>query len=120
MSAKDDCYKLVQEIAVTRDAVCLRPECGKPADCGHHIFKRDRMATAFLPEAVVGVCTQDHTGWAHAKPKEFQAFMVGEIGDRYHELNRLSMSVCKYQNYAAIRAGLRERLQALIIEKRGN
>jgi len=114
MSAKDDCYKLTQEIAVARDVVCQRPECIRPADCGHHIFKRDRMATAFLPEAVVGVCTQDHTGWAHAKPQEFKAFMVKRMGKRYHELSRLSKTVCKYQDYTEIRARLGERLQVVI------
>ena len=114
MSAKDDCYKLIQEIAVARDVVCQRPECGRPADCGHHLFKRDRMATAFLPEAVVGVCAQDHTGWAHAKPREFKAFMVEKRGNRYYELARLSETVCKHQNYAEIRAGLRENLRMLM------
>ena len=111
MSAKDDCYKLMQEIAVTRDVVCQRPECGRPAECGHHLFKRDRMATAFLPEAVVGVCTQDHVGWAHAKPNEFKKFMVNYMGNRYHKLSKLSTTVCKYQDYNIIRSKLRECLR---------
>lgn len=114
MSAKDDCYKLIQEIAVARDVKCQHPDCWLPADCGHHLFKRDRMATAFLPEAAIGLCTRHHTGWAHAKPKAFKAFMVKRMGNRYHELARLSRQIVQHSDYTEIRTRLREYLQALV------
>jgi len=78
------------------------------------------MATAFLPEAVPGVCAQHHTGWAHAQPKEFKAFMVERMGDRYYELARLSQTVCQHQDYTEIRARLREHLKVFIAGKRGH
>ena len=110
---KKDCYSIIQEIAVIKDKVCQHPSCSRPADCGHHSFKRDRLTTAFLPEAVVGVCTQHHTGWAHNKPKEFKTFMIERLGeDRYYELRRLSYTNLDHPDYHEIYAGLVKVLRA--------
>jgi len=91
-SPKSDCYRLIQQIAVKRDPKCII--CGAPSTVGHHLFKRSRMATAFLPEAVRGLCHYDHAR-AHTHRKWFTIFMVGLIGDRYYELERLSNTVVK-------------------------
>ena len=110
---KKKCYDIIQEIAVIKDKVCQHPECSQAADCGHHVFKRNRLTTAFLPEAVVGVCTQHHTGWAHNKPKEFKAFMIKRLGeDRYYELRRLSYTNLDHPDYHEIYAGLVKVLRA--------
>ncbi len=103
---KADCYRVIQEIAVARDKVCQKPGCSRRAEAGHHLWKRDRLATAFLPEAILGLCTQHHTGWAHNKPKEFKDFMVSRMGKRYYELQRLSNTVVKNLDYDAIYQGL--------------
>ena len=110
--AKDDCYALIQEISVASETFCQAPECNQLSDCGHHIYGRDNMATAFLPEAVIGLCTRCHTGFAHNKPKGFKRFMIERMGeDRYYELKRLSDTTAKHQDYKAIREGLREILR---------
>jgi len=108
MGAKQECKKLIQEAVVLRDPICVRPGCGSPSDCGHHIFKRDRPTTAFLPEACVGLCTRCHTGFAHGKPEEFKRFMISRLGeDRYYELRRLSYKTAEEIDYVVIRDGLR-------------
>jgi len=110
---KKKCYDIIQEIAVAKDVVCQHPSCNRPADCGHHVFKRDRLTTAFLPEAVVGVCTQHHTGWAHNKPKDFKKFMIERLGeDRYYELRRLSYEHVEVMDYDEIYRGLVNTLRA--------
>lgn len=73
---------------------------------GHHLFKRDRMGTAFLPEALIGLCV-DHHAYAHAHPEEFRELMIERMGERYYELQRLSNSVVKYQDFGGIRRHLR-------------
>lgn len=114
MKAKDDCYKLIQEIAVTRDVFCQRPGCTRKADCGHHIFPgRGKIATDFLPEAILGVCTQDHTGWCHNQPAAFKKFMVEKLGERYYELRRLSYTHVEHPDYTEIREELRRMLEDL-------
>ena len=106
MSTKADCYRIIQEIAVARDKVCQHPECNRPADCGHHLFKRDRLATAFFPEAILGVCTQHHTGWCHNKTEEFAMAMFVKMGRRYYELRRLSHTIVKNMDYNEVYRGL--------------
>lgn len=114
MSAKDDCKKLIQEFVMLRDPICVEPGCGAPSDCGHHLFKRDRWTTAFLPEACVGVCTRSHTGWSHGKPEDFKKFMIARLGEtRYYELRRLSYQDAKSLDYTKIREGLREMIASL-------
>ena len=106
MSAKDDCYRLIQVIAATQDPFCIHPGCGESSQVGHHLFKRDRKGTAFHPEAVRGLCHLHH-GHAHASPEQFKKIMLGLIGDRYYELQRLSKSVVKGTDYIAKRTELR-------------
>lgn len=106
IGTKKDCYSIIQEIAVARDKVCQKPECSRRAEAGHHLWKRDRFATAFLPEAILGLCTQHHTGWAHNKPEEFKKFMVARMGEEYYELRRLSNTVVKNLDYNEIYKGL--------------
>ena len=109
---KKKCYDIIQEIAVIKDKGCQHPECSRASDCGHHVFKRNRLTTAFLPEAVVGVCTQHHTGWAHNKPKEFKQFMIERLGeDRYYELRRLSYEHVEAMDYGEICERLRNELR---------
>jgi len=104
--AKDDCYKLVQQIAVAQDPICIMPECGQTSQVGHHLFKRDRMGTAFHPEAVRGLCHRHH-GHAHAKPEQFKKAMIRLMGERYHELQKLSKTVVNGMDYVAKREELR-------------
>jgi len=91
-SPKSDCYRLIQQIAVKRDPKCII--CGAPSTVGHHLFKRSRMATAFLPEAVRGLCHYHHDYLQHHR-KWFRDIMIGQLGDRYYELERLSNTVVK-------------------------
>jgi len=74
---------------------------------GHHLFKRDRLATAFHPECVRGLCNRCH-GITHAEPAWFMKIMFGLISERrYSELARLSWSVVPAMDYGAARADLR-------------
>ena len=95
-----------KQIAVTQDPFCISPGCGYLSQVGHHLFKRDRMATAFHPEAVRGLC-HIHHGYAHARPEQFRKIMIGFIGERYYDLQRLSKTVVKNMDYVAKREELR-------------
>lgn len=92
--AESDCYKLIQEIAIKQHPKCKWPGCNKPSTVGHHLFKRDRMATAFLPEAVWGLCVMHHDE-AHREPAVFKRYVYQCIDDRYYELLRLSWITMK-------------------------
>ena len=107
MGNRKDCERLMQEIATKREAFCARPGCNSPSQCGHHVFGRARLATAFLPEGIIGLCAKDH-GWAHARPNEFKKFMIDRLGeDRYYELRHLSYTHVDHPDYTEIREELR-------------
>jgi hypothetical protein len=114
LTAKDDCYRLIQLVAIKEaKGICQRPGCGRPAECGHHVFKRDRLTTAFRPDCVVGLCIEDHNGWAHGEPEWFTIFMLGRLGEeRYYELQRLSYSRAKESTFDFI--GTREQLRGML------
>ena len=104
-SDKKSCYSLIQEVSIKRSPFC--PWCGSPSVVGHHLFKRDRLATAFLPEAVQGMCDFHHT-YAHAYPDEFAAEMKKRIGEeQYERLLALSHTVVKNMDFSAVRKNLK-------------
>lgn len=110
MSAKGDCYALIQAIAVARDRLCRAPGCRSPSTAGHHLFKRDRLATAFDPRYVWGVCPACH-GWAHRHPAQFRGWVISIMGENeYYAALRLSNSVVKHQDFIQIRDNLRAEL----------
>jgi ribosomal protein S27AE len=107
MTGKRDCYRLFQEIVTARNGKCRR--CGTTPISAHHIFHRNRMATAFLPENGIGLCAECHQ-WAHQKPALFRTWIMGSIGaDRYEKLRRLSLETCRLRggDFADIRDRLR-------------
>lgn len=91
--SEKECYALIQQIAILQDPVCTKLGCWHPSDCGHHLFKRDRLATAFLPHLVRGLCDHHHK-WAHRKPKEYEDEVRAMAGDEaYDSWLRLSHTV---------------------------
>jgi len=86
------CYDLIQEVTLRQQPRCRI--CSVPSEVGHHLFKRDRMATAFLPEAVWGLCNNCHTQ-AHAHPMLFKAVAHQTMGQRYYDLLLLSHTTCR-------------------------
>jgi hypothetical protein len=109
-SSKQECYALIQEVAVKQDPVCRHPRCYKPSVVGHHIFKRDRLATAFLPIAVWGACDDHHKFW-HAHPAAFKRLAVRILGPMYYDLQRLSYTVVKNMDYGEVKRKLTEILK---------
>jgi len=110
-SVEQECFRLIQQIAVTQHPFCVR--CDQPATCGHHIYTRSRPATAFLPDAVLGVCAECHE-WIERNPEEAIALAISIIGrKRYEMLEWLSYTVCRFrkQDYRDIRQELRIRLR---------
>jgi hypothetical protein len=110
-SVEKECFALIQEIAVKRHPRCKR--CGDPSQCGHHIFTRSRPATAFLPEAVIGLCAECHD-WIERHPDFGAALAVSILGrEEYDHLSALSRVVCRYRaaDYREIRDGLRKILE---------
>ena len=113
VSTKSDCYALVQEIACARDRLCRGPGCSNLATSGHHIYKRNRLATAFDPQYIVGLCNDCHVPWAHAEPDQFTQWVISWMGeDEYYFGLRKSNTVVKDVNYIEIREGLRRILAA--------
>lgn len=111
MSAKNDCYRLIQEVVVARDIFCRAPACGRLSSTGHHLYKRDRLATAFDPRYVIGLCNDHHVPWAHKEPNEFREWVISWMGeDEYYAGLRLSNTTVKQQDFEQIREYLREKL----------
>jgi len=102
-----ECYKLIQELVTKETPFCKR--CGAPATVGHHLYKRDRLATAFLPEALWSLCAECHN-WVHRNPYPFQVMVINEIGERYYELLRLSHTVVKNMDFDQVKKELKKRL----------
>jgi len=109
--AKNDCYKLIQVIAIAQDPICTMPGCWQPSQVGHHLFKRSNLATAFHPLSVRGFCHLHH-GHAHTKPAEFEKAMIMLMGPLYHDLQRLSKQVVPDMDYVAKRTELRGILES--------
>lgn len=107
--SKKECYSLVQEIVCARDMFCRGPQCFFPTTVGHHLFKRDNMATAFDTRYVIGFCAHCHD-WAHRHPQEFKDFIISMIGEGYYVGLRLSETVVKHSDFNAIREKLKKEL----------
>jgi hypothetical protein len=99
MNLKKQCYKLFQVIVVERDPYCRRPGCTKPATSGHHVFGRNKMGTAFETDSGMGLCLDDHDGWARECPGEVREVLRAMVGDkRFEELVRLSNETCRWRD----------------------
>jgi len=112
-SVEQECFRLIQQIAVTQHPFCVR--CGQPSTCGHHIYTRSRPATAFDPEAVLGVCVicHDHI---ERHPEEGTQLAINVIGwGKYVFLEGKSRNYCGYriEDFREIRQGLRQRLKEM-------
>jgi hypothetical protein len=108
MSAKLDCYRLIQEIAVARDIFCRAPGCSEYATAGHHIYGRTNLSTAFDPRYVLGLCVQCHVPWAHKNPDEFKEWVIRWMGeDEYEYGHQLSLTIAKHVDFHWIRDNLK-------------
>ena len=106
-SVKRECYKLIQMLVVR--GACRYPGCRRKAVVGHHLFKRDRMATAFLPDAILALCHEHHLE-AHRCPEAFKSIAEYLLGSaKYLELESMSRMLVRYrqEDYEAIREALR-------------
>lgn len=118
-SEKSDCYALIQAIVVARDKFCKGPGCSNLATSGHHLYKRDCMATAFNPHYVIGICVNCH-GWAHRHPTEFRQWAIYLFGEEdYFAGLKLSKTTCKYQDFNKIRDNLKEILKGFTEPMKG-
>jgi len=107
-SLEKDCDRLLQQVVVERDWVCVRCRV-HPAACGHHIFTRSRPATRYRPDAVIGVCADCHN-YLEEHPHEAIKLAKSFIGyENYYILERLSLVTCRFRaaDYREIRQGLR-------------
>ncbi len=112
MPNKHDCYALLQQVVVARDRLCRAPGCCGLATAGHHIFKRDRLATAFLPKYAIGLCINCHIPWAHKEPDQFTEWVISWMSEEeYYAGLRLSHTAVKFLDYDAIYQSLREELK---------
>ena len=107
MTPRSECYRLYQQVVVARDIFCRYPGCGQRSTVAHHIFKRDRLATAFNPKYGIGLCAGHHGNWAHAQPTAFKSWLVSIMGeDGYYEGLRLSNTQVKHIDFNTIRESL--------------
>lgn len=90
-SIKRDCYRMMQQIASR--GRCRYMECQEAATVGHHLFKRDRLGTAFLIDAVVPLCIAHHR-FAHEKPMIFKRWAQESIRG-YFEMEHLSRKIIR-------------------------
>lgn len=104
--ARRDCYRLIQVLMAR--GLCRHDGCQSPATVGHHMFKRNRLGTAFLPDAIVPLCEKHHR-WAHAHPTDFEAMARKRMGsEHYDRIKALSLSVVRMRgdDFKRIRATL--------------
>jgi hypothetical protein len=107
LTAKKDCYRLIQMVVLKNNPICRHLGCSQLSTVGHHIWKRDRMGTAFHPQAVFAVC-QAHHAYAHAHPVSFMDLVRFSLGDLFYELEALSRQTIRYReaDYKRIRLEL--------------
>jgi hypothetical protein len=106
--SEKECYKLIQMVVLKLQPVCVM--CGQPSIVGHHWFKRDRLATAFLPEAISGLCNVCHL-FAHARPRWFREYMINRFGENnYYSLLALSCTVVPDFDFEATKNNLKKLL----------
>lgn len=107
---KKECYSLVQAVVCARDIFCRAPRCSNLVSAAHHLHKRDRIATAFNPKYLIGLCVDCH-GWAHAEPGEFREWIIMKIGaDEYEYGHQLSLTIAKHVDFEQIRNFLKQEL----------
>lgn len=108
-SIKAECYKLVQIVVLKLNPFCKI--CRKPSEVGHHIWKRDRLGTAFNPDAVVALCNACHA-FAHSKPYLFKQKAREWLGVDYEKLETLSRTIVQLrdEDYKQIKKLLKEAL----------
>ena len=110
---KKECKNLFQAVIVLRDPYCSFPGCGRPTEAGHHVFKRDRMGTAFDTRSGLGVCTQHHDT-LQRDPLKTREIFVRRFGEALYEKLRMnSLAVVKNADMKAIKKGLIREYQAL-------
>lgn len=109
---KRECYRLVQKIVLEQHPICQFPGCRLPSSAGHHVFKRDRMGTAFDPECLIALCV-DHHAWMHDEIDIGKALAESLLKDRYRDKEALSrMSVrLRQADFELIAAKLRRILK---------
>jgi hypothetical protein len=93
---KAKCYRLVQVIGLRLHPHCQVPECKHRSVTMHHLFPRNRMATAFYLDALFAVCLTHHA-LAHAEPIEFEAIAIKCLKDQYYELQALSRTIVRFR-----------------------
>lgn len=109
---RQTCYRLIQEIAVLQDPVCVYPYCPYLSVVGHHLFTRSRLSTAFDPQAVRGLC-HDHHQWVHNNPKQATLMFIKLIGVlKYGELERKSRIIMASLDFRMTR----ETLKSILVE----
>jgi len=112
-STKQDCYRLIQQITLLRDPICVVPGCAFLSSAGHHLFPRARLSTAFDPQAVRGLCHQHHQ-WVHANPKQATLMFIKLIGVlKYGELERKSRTIMPNFDFEETRRVLKSILTEL-------
>ena len=108
---KHELYRLIQLVAIRQYPICRVPGCGAKSQVAHHTFKRDRMGTAFNPEAVIALCVKHHA-FAHAEPATFKLLAKKIIGWKYDYLRELSLTVVQFREADFIR--IRDALNRLL------
>lgn len=98
-SLKKQAYALFQAVVCQRDVMCQHPGCRDISSAAHHVFRRNNMGTAFLPDNGMGLCLEHHDGWARQYPSQVKVILQRKIGNkRYDELERLANSVVKLKD----------------------
>ena len=112
------CRALWQQIVTLRDGRCLRcghvsPDGGEMQNVGHHPFRRNKMGSAFDPDAGILLCPVCHDGWARKFPQEARDLLKRKIGEeRYIFLEALSRETVRLReaDFKAIAVELQKEL----------
>jgi hypothetical protein len=109
---KAECYRIIQILILQKHPICQFPYCGKPSQAGHHIFPRNRMGTAFNPQAVFALCLTHHDAM-HRYPVLAELVLREALREQYDELEALSRMVVQYrdEDYRKIKDILTNMLQ---------
>lgn len=98
--------KLWSHAVIQRDgSICQK--CGRWAENPHHVFYKTKKGSRWLLQNGINLCENCHVPWAHAKPDEFEHWLIERIGMKTYMNVRIESLKIK-PNLDAIEDNLKE------------
>jgi hypothetical protein len=87
-----------QIVKARAEGKCEYAGCHEIGTECHHIISRRHMATRFMPDNLILLCTEHHR-FAHAHKEEFMTGLWLDFGNVINKLSELSKVIVQYKNF---------------------